>query len=87
MSGGPPSRNIYRVSLLRSAAAQFAALSRSVQLRIMPRIDSLAANPRPTGSILLSRTQGSSLYRIVVVNYRIIYEVRGRSVMIVSIKL
>ena len=86
MSTPVTSRIIFKVSLLQSAAKQFSALPNSDQLRLKPRIDALGRKPRPPDAVLISKGNGYSLYRIIVVNFRIIYEIKGRNVLIVSIK-
>ena len=63
----------YRVTFLQSARREFLALPRIEQTRIGGKIDALAANPRPQGATKLRGH--SSLFRIRVGEYRIIYAV------------
>jgi mRNA interferase RelE/StbE len=60
----------YTVRFKPAAAKEFAKLPRDVQRRLTPRIDALAANPRPPGREKLS---GMEAWRIRVGDYRIVY--------------
>lgn len=61
----------YRIEFIPAAARSFKKLPGSVQNRIEPRIDSLAANPRPHGVEKLAGHENR--YRIRAGEYRIIY--------------
>ena len=63
----------YRVEFAKNAAKQFQALPANEQQRLKPKIDALAAEPRPAGVIKLSGED--NLYRIRVGNYATIMQV------------
>jgi len=75
----------YRIEFLPSAARAFKKLDASVQSRIAPKIDALAADPRPHGAEKLSGQENR--YRVRVGDYRIIYVINdgGRIVVIAVI--
>ncbi len=52
--------------------------------RILKKIDSLAEEPRPLGSTKLS---GQEAYRIRQGNYRIIYTIEDKNLVIVVVKI
>lgn len=61
----------YRVEFTPSAARAFRKLPGPIQVRIAPRIDALAANPRPHG---VEKMAGhDNRYRVRVGEYRVIY--------------
>ena len=62
----------WRLEFKRSAEREFDRLPRVVRERLRSRIDRLVENPKPPGSRKLT---GSSLYRIRVGDYRVIYSV------------
>jgi mRNA interferase RelE/StbE len=61
----------YRIDFTPSAARAFRKLPGPVQGRIAPKIDALAATPRPHG--VEKMTGHENRYRIRVGEYRIIY--------------
>ena len=61
----------YRIEFAPAAARIFKKLPDSVQSRMTPKVDSLAAIPRPHGVEKLAGY--ANRYRIRVGNYRIIY--------------
>ena len=63
----------YAVSFARSARKQLQVLDRALALRIVGRVESLAVMPRPVGCVKLEG--GVGLWRIRVVDYRVIYEI------------
>lgn len=63
----------YTITFARSARKELEALDATVVKRIFPKIESLAQDPRPRGSLKL---QGEDhLWRIRVGYYRIIYAI------------
>jgi mRNA interferase RelE/StbE len=62
----------YRVSLATSAGKELGNLPGSVVRRIVPRLEALAATPRPPGCKKLRG--GANEWRIRVGDYRIVYE-------------
>lgn len=63
----------YRVVLTVSAAKELKALSGRLNARIVPRLESLAANPRPSGCKKLKG--GHNEWRIRVGDYRVVYTI------------
>jgi mRNA interferase RelE/StbE len=75
----------YRIEFTPKADREFRALEKSTQLRLGRRIDSLAENPRPQG---IKKLAGEAdLYRLRVGDYRIIYQIRDRSLVVVIVRL
>ncbi len=68
---------MYEVLLERAAERDLKSLSVQIFQRILPRIKSLAQNPRPSGCHKLSGSRND--WRIRVGDYRIIYEINERS--------
>jgi len=62
----------YSIEITTSAQRQFKKLPTILQDRILPRIFSLEAHPRPFGS---QKLRDSDFYRIRIWDYRIIYSV------------
>jgi mRNA interferase RelE/StbE len=75
----------YSVEILPSAAADLAALPLPIRRRLSRRIDALARNPRPPGAKLLHG--GERLYRIRAGDYRILYRVEDRRLIVLVVKL
>lgn len=75
----------YRVTLKPSAVKELARLSKPIQERIAATIDALAGNPRPHGCETL---QGQdNLLRVRVGDYRIIYTVHDRELLVLVIRI
>ncbi len=62
----------YTVQISKKAERQLDKLSDHIALPIFKAIEKLSENPRPNGSIKLKERDG---YRIRVGNYRVIYEI------------
>lgn len=63
----------YSVALASSAEKELKKLSGQLTARIVPRIEKLASNPRPTGCKKLKA--GDNEWRIRVGDYRIVYTI------------
>jgi mRNA interferase RelE/StbE len=63
----------YRVAFTESAERELRGLPANVIARMMPRLEHLAATPRPQGCKKL--TGGHNEWRIRVGDYRIVYEI------------
>ena len=75
----------YNIEFAASALREFKALERATQRRIATRIDALANNPFPAG---VKKLQGETdLYRIRIGDYRVLYRVDGKRVIIVILKI
>ena len=62
----------YRIIVTISAQRSINELEAPVKMRVLARINTLAANPRPHG---VKKLQGVDSYRVRVGDYRIIYAV------------
>ncbi|HWR67456.1 MAG TPA: type II toxin-antitoxin system RelE/ParE family toxin [Desulfomonilia bacterium] len=74
----------YIVKFTPHAVRSFRKLPRDVQKRLSPSIESLKDNPRPSGSEKLKGTD--DIYRIRVGDYRILYEVMDKELVIFIIE-
>jgi len=74
----------YSLEIKRSAAKEIEALPLVDRRRVVERIQSLASDPRPTGCEKLS---GADLYRIRQGNYRVLYEIRDRDLIVVVVRV
>ncbi len=63
----------YRLSFKSSAAKEFRKLPFAIQRKIVPVINQLCDNPRPSSIVKLQGDE--NLYRVRVGDYRIIYEI------------
>lgn len=63
----------YAIVFARSARKELEDLPRNIGSRILQRIESLAANPRPSGVKKLVGT--TNLWRIRIGEYRVIYSI------------
>jgi mRNA interferase RelE/StbE len=73
----------YRIELIPKAERDFKSLDGSVRQRIKQRIDSLAENPFPSG---IKKIEGEDeLYRLRVGDYRILYQVKGKILLVLII--
>ena len=75
----------YRIEFSPTAERQFKKLSKEVQIRLKHRIDNLAENPFPRGVKKLSAEE--NIYRLRIGDYRIIYQVQGKALLILILKL
>jgi mRNA interferase RelE/StbE len=75
----------YRIEFSPTAERQFKKLPKEVQARLKHRIDILAENPFPRGVKKLSAEE--DLYRLRIGDYRIIYQVQGKALLILILKL
>jgi mRNA interferase RelE/StbE len=75
----------YTIKFSRRAERDFRDLPKSVQLKLVPKIDSLADEPRPRG---VKKLEGEEeLYRIRVGDYRVIYQVQDKALIVLVIKI
>jgi mRNA interferase RelE/StbE len=73
----------YRVQIAPAAARQLRKLPNDVQERLVRRIDDLAAERRPRGSITLE----DDFYRIRVGDYRVIYAIRDEELIVLMVRV
>jgi mRNA interferase RelE/StbE len=75
----------YVIDFTASAAREFRALDRQLQRRISSKVSELAEDPFPAG---VRKFQGEAdHWRIRVGDYRVIYRVETRRVVIVIVKI
>ena len=75
----------YEVRLLVTARRQLLRISGRIRSRVAAAIGALAADPRPSGCMKLAGN--TNYYRIRVGDYRVLYEVRDRDVLVLVIKI
>ncbi len=74
----------YKVTIKKSAAKELEDIPKKDLRKIVKRIQSLAENPRPTGSQKLS---GQEQYRIRQGDYRIVYSIDDEDSIVDIIKI
>jgi mRNA interferase RelE/StbE len=76
----------YKIEMLPAAEKELSNLSKVTKKRIDQHILELADDPRPHG---VKKLKGSSkdLYRIVVGNYRIVYTIKDRALIILIVTI
>jgi mRNA interferase RelE/StbE len=75
----------YRIILKPSAERELSRLPLALTERIERTIDALAADPRPAG---VKKMQGAAnLWRVRVGDYRIVYEIHDREIVIMVLKI
>ena len=77
-AGEAPAR--YRVELSPRAGRAFDRLTGPLRDRVSAALDSLASDPRPHGVVKLS---GQDAYRLRAGDYRIVYEIHDRILLVV----
>jgi len=75
----------YRIEFTTRAAKDLKAQEKPVLERVAARIDALANDPRPPSSKLLAANE--RLYRIRVGDYRVIYEIEDRTVLVLFFRV
>lgn len=75
---------LYHVLIERSVVKYLKRIPQSDYCLIKAKIQLLATNPRPDGSIKL---KGRNAYRIRQGDYRIIYEIRDKALIIIVINV
>ncbi|MDO8486032.1 MAG: type II toxin-antitoxin system RelE/ParE family toxin [Candidatus Limnocylindrales bacterium] len=79
--------NRYEIEFLPSAAREFEALPREAQSRVADAIDALADEPRPSAAKLLSGTGRERIWRIVIGQYRVLYQVTDVRVTVAIVRV
>lgn len=75
----------YSIEYDASAVKELRKLDRQVLRRLRPAIDALADDPRPAGSRQL--VEQTDLLRIRVGDYRVIYTVRDKQVVVLVLRV
>lgn len=76
----------YQIKILPTAQRELAALPPAIRKRIGKKIGSLEENPRPPGVKMLKGKRGD-FYRLRVGDYRILYEIKSGTLLVVVIKI
>jgi len=74
----------YRVEIAETAAKSIAKLQPQVALRIRNAILGLAENPRPHS---VKKLRGENAYRLRVGDYRVVYTINDRVVLVIIIRV
>jgi mRNA interferase RelE/StbE len=74
----------YRLEFTPAANRQFRKLPKQVQARLTSHIDALAQNPRPPG---VEKRTGKDSYRLRVGDYRILYEVQDKVLLVLVVRV
>ena len=74
----------YRLVIRRSAGKEIEALPPKDRRRVVTKIQGLATNPRPVGCEKLS---GEAKYRLRQGDYRILYEIVDRDLIVTVVKV
>lgn len=75
---------MYSIQITRSAQKELARLPAADRERVLAAVHSLAATPRPRGC---KKLEDSDLWRIRIGQYRVVYEIRDKQLIVVIIKL
>lgn len=70
------------MDLSRSAARDLDRLADSDYKRVMPRIDALAAEPRPAGA---AKLKGRDEYKLRVGRFRVVYEIHDERLVVLVV--
>lgn len=72
----------YQIQILRSAQKQLAKISEADRSKVINAVSALADDPRPHGAIRLTNRAG---WRIRIGDYRVIYEIRDRELLVLVV--
>jgi mRNA interferase RelE/StbE len=75
----------YRIEVSATAERQLKKISRKDAIRILRSISYLASDPRPAGCRKLSGYD--TIYRIRIGKYRAIYEIDGKRIVVIILKI
>ena len=75
----------YQLQLLPTARRELLKLPAKIRVRVTDAIRGLQANPRPTGCKKLAGN--ADYYRIRVGDYRVLYEIRDRVLLVLVIRV
>jgi mRNA interferase RelE/StbE len=77
----------YAVQIVPTARKQLLGLPDPARQRARSAIRHLASNPRPTGAKLPAGRSADRFWRIRVGEYRVLYEIRDREVLVLVIRI
>jgi mRNA interferase RelE/StbE len=75
----------YRIEVSATAERQLKKIRRDDKVRILRALSLLANEPRPGGCKKMSGYD--DIYRIRIGNYRVIYEIDGKRIIVVILKI
>ena len=75
---------MYKVEILSSADKTLRKVNQKERIPIAKAINNLSANPRPYG---YKKLQDSEFYRIRINDYRVIYRIKDKELLILVIKI
>ena len=75
----------HEVQLVATARRELFTLPAKIQVKVADAIRALGADPRPPGCKKLAAN--GAYYRIRVGDYRVLYEVRDREILVLVIKI
>lgn len=75
----------YTVRMNSRTCKELARLPGDMHRRVIRKLDALEANPRPVGVEKLSGTE--DLYRVRVGDWRIVYAIRDRELVVIVIRI
>lgn len=75
----------YQVEIAPAAKRQIKKLVKPIQELIIQRLEQLADNPRPPGVLKMEGEE--NLYRVRIGDYRIIYQIQDRVLLVVVVKV
>ena len=76
---------VYRIQFQRDAERELTSLPARDRVRVAARIEALADDPRPHGAKKLSGVD--DLYRIRVGDYRVVYQVQRRVLLVLVVRI
>ncbi|HJD67570.1 MAG TPA: type II toxin-antitoxin system RelE/ParE family toxin [Rickettsia endosymbiont of Bembidion lapponicum] len=78
-------RSEYKIELAPNAQRQLKKLSKQLQLTIVKKLEELKTTPLPVGIKKLSGMD--NLYRLRIGNYRVIYQVEHKILLVLILKI
>jgi mRNA interferase RelE/StbE len=76
---------MYQVELLPAARRDLKRIEKRMQVRLVAAMNDLAENPRPDGVVKLAGDD--NVWRIRVGDYRILYEIHDRKLIVLVVRL
>jgi mRNA interferase RelE/StbE len=75
----------YQVFVTPKAQKEIDALDSKVRGQIVAKLEGLGSNPRPSGCLKL--TAQESLWRVRVRDYRILYDIQGKKLLVLVVRV
>ncbi|HXG84630.1 MAG TPA: type II toxin-antitoxin system RelE/ParE family toxin [Pyrinomonadaceae bacterium] len=77
--------SVYTVEITGAARRQLKKINRADKRKILDKIETLGKNPRPHGYKPLTDTD--NMFRVRVGDYRIIYEIRNKILLVIVLRV